>query len=63
MNTKSEDEVKVVRCKDCYYYGISKEAQPCGFEPEKWCRILLRGMEENDFCSHGYSNWRRKYAE
>lgn len=51
---KKDDFVQVVRCKDCYWYGIV-ELKNDGTENRRykpsWCFFWNAGMNEVDFCS------------
>lgn len=48
------DLVKVVRCKDCYFFGKDKEfAREKGLIEEYYCSILEDEMNPRAFCSYG----------
>ena len=44
----AQDVVKVVRCKDCYYYETGKDYTP-------YCNHIngLDEVKDNDYCSYG----------
>lgn len=48
------DLVKVVRCKNCCFFGKDKElGREKGFEENYYCPLLDDEMSPNAFCSYG----------
>ena len=45
---------KLVRCKDCRYYG-NPFGLGAGADSERWCFLLglVGAFDNDDFCSHG----------
>lgn len=46
----AEQELGIVRCKDCKYY-INEEVD--GHISEHYCKLLAEDMGADDFCSRG----------